>query len=327
MTVLVLGATGFVGRSLVTALSEVEETVRAGSRTVPRRSADGDRPGSRWIYCDITRPETIPPALEGVDMAYYLVHSMSRHSMGRHGDDFRETDRRCARQFAHAAAQSSCQRIIYLGGVAPRGRPSEHLASRLEVGEILRAGTVPTLELRASMIIGNGSASWQILRDLAARLPFMVLPRWLESKTCPIALPDVIAALLDAREVPLAGSTWFDIPGPDVLSAREMLSIVAALDGRHVPSVRVPVLTPGLSAMWLKLVSGAEYALARELVLGLTEDLLPQRSFWGITGHPPRWSFREAAATALATEAPPSIFARVLEGIVRRVGPNARPES
>ncbi len=168
----------------------------------------------------MAQPETIPPALEDVDLAYYLVHSM-----GRHGDDFREADRRCARQFAHAAAHSSCRRIVYLGGVAPRGRPSEHLASRLEVGEILRASAVPTLELRASMIVGNGSASWQIVRDLAARLPFMVLPRWLESKTCPIALADVIAALRDAREVPLAGSTWFDIPGPDVLRARELLSL------------------------------------------------------------------------------------------------------
>jgi uncharacterized protein YbjT (DUF2867 family) len=320
ITVLVLGATGFVGRSLVPELVDAEEIVRAASRGAPRRSADSEQPGSRWIYCDLARPETVSPALEGVDVAYYLVHSM-----GRHGDDFREIDRRCARQFADAAAQSSCRRLIYLGGVAPRGRPSEHLASRLEVGEILRAGAVPTLELRASMIVGNGSASWQIVRDLAARLPFMVLPRWLESKTCPIALPDVITALLDAREVPLAGSTWFDLPGPDVLSAREMLSIVAALDGRHVPSVRVPVLTPGLSAMWLRLVSGAEYAVARELVLGLTEDLLPQRSFWGITGRPPCRSFREAAARALATEVPPSRIARALEGIVRRVGPHARP--
>jgi len=323
MTTLVLGATGFVGRALVTALSEADETVRAASRTAPRRSADSERPGSRWIYCDLARRETIPPALEDIDVAYYLVHGM-----GGHGDDFREADRRCARQFAHAAAYSSCRRIIYLGGVAPRGRPSEHLASRLEVGEILRTSAVPVVELRASMIVGNGSASWQIVRDLAARLPFMVLPRWLESKTCPIALPDVIAALLDARDVPLAASTWFDIPGPEVLSAREMLEVVAALDGRRVPSVRVPVLTPALSAMWLKLVSGADYALARELVLGLTEDLLPQRSFWGITGRSPRWTFRAAAANALAAEAPPlSRIARAVEGIVRRVGPHTHPEA
>jgi uncharacterized protein YbjT (DUF2867 family) len=312
MTVLVLGATGFIGRSLVTALSDAGDTVRAASR----RPADRELPGSRWVHCDLARPETLPPALEGIDVAYYLVHSM-----GKNGHDFRETDRRCARQLASAAAESSCRRIIYLGGVAPRGRPSEHLASRLEVGEILRAGAVQTLELRASMIIGNGSASWQIVRDLAARLPFMVLPQWLESKTCPLALPDVIIALLEARTAPLAGSTWFDIPGPDVLSAREMLAIVAALQGRRIPSVRVPVLTPALSAMWLKLVSGADYPLARELVLGLTEDLLPQRRFWDMTGHPPRWTFREAAASALATKAPPSRIARVVECIVRRLGP------
>ncbi len=323
MTVLVLGATGFVGRALVAALSDANETVRAASRSAPRRSAGGERPQVRWMHCDVARPETLPPALEGVDVAYYLVHSMAGH-----GDDFREIDRRCARAFAHAAAHSSCRRIIYLGGVAPRRRPSEHLASRLEVGEILRAGTVPALELRASMIVGNGSASWQIVRDLAERLPFMILPRWLDTRTCPIALPDAIAALLDAREVPLPASAWFDIPGPDVLRAREMLSLVAALDGRRVPYVRVPVLTPGLSAMWLKLVSGVDYTLARELVLGLTHDLLPRRSFWAITGHAPRWRFREAAAQALAAEAPPSSrFARALEGIVRRVGPHTHPRA
>ncbi|HEX8107939.1 MAG TPA: NAD(P)H-binding protein, partial [Kofleriaceae bacterium] len=291
MTILVLGATGFVGRALVAALSDANETVRAASRTVPRRSVDSERPGVRWIYCDLARPETLPPALEGVDVAYYLVHSMGGHSLGGHGGDFREIDRRCARAFARAAAHSSCRRIIYLGGVAPRRRPSEHLASRLEVGEILRAGTVPALELRASMIVGNGSASWQIVRDLAERLPFMILPRWLDTRTCPIALPDAIAALLDARDVPLPASAWFDIPGPEVLRAREMLMAVAALDGRRVPYVRVPVLTPGLSAMWLKLVSGVDYTLARELVLGLTHDLLPQRSFWAITGRAPRWRF------------------------------------
>ena len=322
MTVLVLGATGFVGSALVTALAGANETVRAAARAAPR-SADVGWPGVRWIHCDLTRPETIPPALDGIDVAYYLVHSM-----GGHGDDFRDTDRRCARAFAHAAAHSSCRRIIYLGGVAPRRRPSEHLASRLEVGEILRAGTVPALELRASMIVGNGSASWQIVRDLAERLPFMILPKWLDTRTCPIALPDVIAALLDAREVPLPTSWWFDVPGPEVLRAREMLSIVAALDGRRVPSVRVPVLTPGLSAMWLQLVSGADYALARELVLGLTHDLLPQRSFWPVTGRAPSWTFREAAAAALAAEAPPSSrIARAIEGIVRRLGPHTQPHT
>jgi uncharacterized protein YbjT (DUF2867 family) len=313
-TVLVLGATGFVGRSLVTALRDAGEIVRAASRRPPQREVLG----TQWVHCDLAQPETIAPALEGVDVAYYLVHSVGS------GKDFRARERLCADQFGSAVENSSCRRVVYLGGVAPRGRPSEHLASRLEVGEILRAGMVPAVELRASMIVGNGSASWRILRDLAARLPFMVLPRWLESKTCPIAQPDVVTALLDAREAPLDGSAWFDLPGPDVLSMREMLAIVAELDGRRVPFVRVPLLTPKLSSLWLKLVSGADYTLARELVLGLTEDLLPRQSFWAITGHAPRWRFRDAAAHALAAEAPPSGFARTLERMVRRMGPHLR---
>lgn len=314
MRVLVLGATGFVGSSLVTALSEAGEDVRAGSRHSPASLPER----AHWVHCDLTRPETIAPAIAGTDIAYYLVHSM-----GKDGGDFRAIDRACASALAGAAAASTCQRIIYLGGVAPRGQPSEHLASRLEVGEILRSGAVPAIELRASMIVGYGSASWQILRDLAARLPFMVFPRWLDSRSCPIALSDVIAALLQARVVPLAESAWFDIPGPEVLSAREMLEIVAALDGRRIPSVRVPVLTPRLSAMWLKLISGADYSLARELVLGLTEDLLPQRSFWDLAGVAAQRGFREAAAAALAGEPPPSPLARAIERVVRRLGPQA----
>jgi uncharacterized protein YbjT (DUF2867 family) len=314
MRVLVLGATGFVGRALVRALSDAGEDVCAGSRRSPASLPER----TRWVYCDLTRPETIPPALAGVDVTYYLVHSM-----GKNGDDFRAIDRACARQLASAAAASTCQRIVYLGGVAPRGKPSEHLASRLEVGEILRGGAIPALELRASMIVGNGSASWRIVRDLAARLPIMLLPRWLDTKSCPISLVDVIAALLAARTVPLSESAWFDIPGPEVLSVREMLEIVAELDGRRIPSLRVPVLTPHLSAMWLKLVSGADYALARELVLGLTDDLLPQRSFWGVTGRPATHTFREAATAALASEPPSSPVARVVERIVRRIGPHA----
>lgn len=312
--ILVVGATGFVGRALVQALSDAGQHVRAAARRPPAHPPSG----ARWLAVDLERPETLPAAVEGIDCAYYLVHSLAGHRR-----TFRELDRRCAHHFADAAGAAGCGRIIYLGGVAPRGTPSEHLASRLEVGEILRAGRVPALELRASMIVGNGSASWQIVRDLAARLPVMLLPRWLESKSRPIALPDVIAALLDARDVTLPSSAWYDIPGPDTLRAREMLAIVAELDGRRVPALRVPVLTPALSAMWLKLVSGADYSVARELVLGLTEDLLPQRSFWEVTGNEPRWSFRAAAAHALATEPPPSRPARLVESWVHRLGPHA----
>lgn len=313
MTSLVLGARGFVGRALVSALRNAGDDVRAASRHPEHESPS---PTPTWVACDLERPETLPRALEGIDCAYYLVHSMGNAA-------YRETERRCADNLVRAAADSGCRRIVYLGGVAPRGTPSEHLASRLAVGEILRAGSVPAVELRAAMIIGNGSASWQIMRDLAVRLPIMLLPRWLESKSCPIALPDVITALLDARALPLERSAWFDIPGPAVLSAREMLLIVGALRGRRIPMLRVPILTPKLSAMWLKLVTRANYQLARELVLGLTGDLLPQGApFWELTGHPPRWSFRDAAARALEDAPPTSSAARLVERFVRRLGPH-----
>ena len=304
----VLGATGFVGRALVSALSAAGEPVRAASRR--GEAGSGMVEG---VACDLERAETLGPVLDGCGVVYYLVHSLGRA-------DFRETDRRCAHNGVNAAAAAGCRRIIYLGGVSPRGRASEHLASRLEVGEILRAGSVLAVELRASMIIGNGSASWRIVRDLAARLPFMVFPRWLDSKTCPIALPDVITALRDARDVQLTESAWFDIPGPEALSAREMLETVADLDGRRIPSIRVPLLTPALSAMWLRIVSGAEYGVARELVLGLSEDLLPQRSFWEVARHAPSLTFRAAAADALRSEPPASPFVRALERVVRRLG-------
>jgi uncharacterized protein YbjT (DUF2867 family) len=319
MTTLVLGATGFVGRALTAALVDAGDTVRAASRR-PDRGAPA---GAERVRCDARAPETLGPALEGVDLVYYLVHSM-----GEGRADFRRIERRSAESVSRAAAAAGVRRIVYLGGVEPSGRRSEHLASRLEVGAILRAGRVPTLELRAAMIVGNGSTSWQILRDLALRLPFMVLPRWLESRSCPIALPDVVQALLDARRVPLAGSQWFDIPGPDVLSAREMLEIVADLEQRSIPSVRVPVLTPGLSALWLRLVSRANYDVARELVLGLRGDLLPRdRRYWELTGHPPAWSFREAARRALETEPPQGglggWLGRQEERVIRSVGRRA----
>lgn len=315
MSTLVLGATGFVGRALVPALQSAGETVRLASRKA--------RPG--WMQCDVRVPETLPVAFEGIDCVYYLVHSM-----GEHAPDFRAVERASAEAVARVAAERGCRRIVYLGGVEPAGTPSEHLASRLEVGAVLRAGAVPTVELRASMIVGNGSASWQILRDLALRLPFMLLPRWLESKSCPIALPDVVTALLDARDVPLpAGSDSFDIPGPDVLTAREMIMIVGELQGRHIPALRVPFLTPRLSAGWLKLISRAEYDVARELVLGLERDLLPRDAgYWDVVGHAPRWTFRAAAGEALRTEAAqsgvPGWLARGEESVMRRMGRTSR---
>ena len=291
---LVIGATGFVGSALVPAL------VAAGHRVVAasRRAREGDEPGVEWRVCDLDRPETLPRALAGIGVAYYLVHSMGG---GRR--DFGTDERRGAEAFVAAAERAGLARIVYLGGVAPKGPPSAHLESRLAVGEILRAGAVPAIELRASMVIGEGSASWRIVRDLAMRLPAMILPRWLGSRTRPVALDDVLVALVAAAELPLAASAWFDLPGPEVLTGRQILERIAALRGRRVPAIEVPLLSPRLSAMWLRLITRADYTLARELVLGLGSDLLPEDDrFWELIGHTRLIGFDEAARRALAGE-------------------------
>lgn len=317
--ILVAGATGFVGRSLVPALLEHGHHVRACARHIP----ESRPPGAVYLACDLHAPSTLAPALEGVDTAYYLVHSLGQKR------GFRELERQAARSFSRAAADAGVQRIIYLGGVAPRAHPSAHLASRLEVGEILRSGSVPTLELRAAMIVGIGSASWQIVRDIAFRLPAMVLPSWLGSRLRPIALVDVIRALVDALDVPLPASRFYDIPGPDTLTAREILERIAALEGRTIPYVSLPWLTPRLSALWLKLVTRADYDVARELVLGLSEDLLPvDESYWDLTGWPPLLSFDEAARRTIDEErraiAEGSRLGRAEERLVHQLGARLR---
>jgi len=293
---LVTGATGFVGRALVQALVTREEPVIALSRR-PVGSQSSDRRVT-WRTCDLLDPETLPGAFAGVRVAYYLVHSMGGGQAG-----YRALERRSAESFVAAAASAGVERIVYLGGPAPPGRPSEHLRSRLEVGEILRSGPVLAVELRAAMVIGNGSASWRIVRDLAMRLPIMVLPRWLASRTRPVALADVIAALVGAARLPLEHSTWFDLPGPDTVSGQQILERIAAIRGRRFLAIKVPFLTPQLSALWLKLVTRTDFALARELVQGLKDDLLPEDDrIWALLGHTQLLSFDEAARRALASE-------------------------
>lgn len=298
---LVTGATGFVGRALVSALRARGALVVAARRQAraPHAGTDADA-GVEWRACDLLEPRTLPAALAGVRVAYYLVHSMG----GGHAD-YADLERQGAEAFVEAAARAGVERIVYLGGPAARGHGSAHLRSRLAVGEILRAGSVPAIELRASMVIGSGSASWQIVRDLAMRLPVMVLPRWLKSRTRPVALDDVTAALIGAAELTTSESVWFDIPGPEILSGRQILERIAALRGRRILAVEVPMLTPQLSALWLRLVTRTDFTLARELVLGLGEDLLPEDDrFWSLIGHPALVSFDEAARLALSDESP-----------------------
>lgn len=271
---------------------------------------------------DIGEPASLRSALEGCDIAYYLVHGM-----GSHVALWAEDELRWAKNFAEAAGQAGVGRIIYLGGVAPQGPPSEHLLSRLKTGEVLRAGPVPTLELRAGMIIGVGSASWTIVRDLAARLPAMVLPAWLSHRSEPVALEGVIAALLAGARLALPQSTWWDIAGPEALSGREILERLAAVMGRKPLLLKIPLITPRLSSHWIRLVTRADFSVARELVEGLTSDLLSTRpGYWEAAGLPAPMVLEEAVKQALAAEAGTlSAGGRMAEALAGWLTPRNRP--
>jgi uncharacterized protein YbjT (DUF2867 family) len=312
--VLLTGASGFVGRRLAPVLQAVGRRVRC----VSRNAAEMQRrwPDRTWLQADLSRVDDAERALAGCRVAYYLVHSLGQSQGGLF-----ERERALAATFAAAAERAGVERIVYLGATAPQGPPSEHLRSRLEVGRVLRAGGVPVLELRAAMIVGYGSASWRIVRDLAARLPAMVLPRWLRSRSEPVAIDDVIVALATAARLPLPGSASFDLPGPELLSYREALVRTARLFGhRRLRVVDVPVLFPALSSQWIRLVTRADWAVARELVLGLTSDLIARSdAYWQITAHPPLLTFEEAARRALDEEARTRRLApgaRTLEAVV-----------
>ena len=296
--VLLTGATGFVGGRLWPALETAGYRVRGLTRNAAK--ARTTAPEREWMQGDVADAAALEQALSGCEFAYYLVHGMAEG----HGD-FRRREVAQAKTFVEASAKAGVKRIVYLGGFQPQGPATEHLASRLEVGEALRSGTVPCIELRASMIVGKGSLSWLMVRDLAARLPVMVLPKWLKSRTQPIAISDVVIALIKALEIDVEGSACFDIPGPEALSGKQVLELTAAAMGLpHPKTVDVPVLSPWLSSHWVRFVTRAEWAVAREVVLGLAHDFLARDGrYWKLIGHEELIPFAEAARRALAEEA------------------------
>ena len=269
-TCLVTGATGYIGGRLVPELLDAGFRVRCMSRS-PERLRDYPWASRvERVRADATDPEAARRALDGIQVAYYLIHALGT------GRRFEESDRRAARTFAAAAAAAGVRRVVYLGGLAPRGQGlSPHLRSRDEVGQILLNSTVPTAVLRAAIILGSGSASFEMLRYLTERLPVMVTPRWVHSRIQPVAIRDVLRYLVGCASLPADVNRSFDIGGPDILTYADMMRRYAAVAGlpRRV-ILPVPLLTPRLSSLWVGLVTPVPGALARPLVESLRHEVV-----------------------------------------------------
>lgn len=305
--VVVVGASGYIGTNLVPELAARGYRVRAVARS--REVLAARRwPGVELAQADVLDAQALAAALAGQDIAYYLVHCM------RAGEAFDDIERRGAQNFAQAAAQAGVKRIVYLGGLIPRGADSKHLASRQLTGEILRAGRVPVTELRAGIIVGPGCASFEIIRDLVNHLPVMVTPRWVRSKSPPIALSNVLTYLIEVADRDEAAGQIFDLAGPEELSYDELMRQYGDAVGKRPLIVPVPVLSPRLSSYWLRLVTAVPTSTARALIDGLklhieADDreirrLVPQRLL----------TYREAVAEVFEVERRNAVAARWTEG-------------
>ena len=257
--ILLTGASGYVGGRLLRRLERRGGPLRCLARR-PEELAGRAAPATEVCRGDLLEPASLPEALAGVDTAFYLVHSMGA------GPDFEERDRRAARNFAAAARESGVRRIVYLGGLGSGEDLSPHLRSRQEVGRVLSASGVPVVELRASIVIGSGSLSFEMVRSLAERLPVMITPRWVDVMAQPIAIDDLLDYLVAAADVPLAESRVFEIGGADRVSYGDLMREYARQRGLRRAMIRVPVLTPRLSSLWLGLVTPLYARVGRKLV-------------------------------------------------------------
>ncbi|GAC1315229.1 MAG: NAD(P)H-binding protein [Acidimicrobiales bacterium] len=288
MRVLVTGATGFVGSHLCGALDDAGHAVTAMTRRPEDYTGRGHPIGA-----DVDDPASLAAALEGQDAAYYLIHSLDRA-------DFVERDRDGAAAFADCAARAGVQQVIYLGGLGEEGDDlSPHLRSRREVESVLR-DRVPTTVLRAGIVIGDGGISWEILCQLIERLPVMVTPRWVQTRCQPVALADALAFLIGVLGRADAVGETFEIGAPEALTYRAMLDTVADLSHHRRLIVPVPVLSPGLSSHWLRLITDVDLATARALVDSMTNEVVVRDDrINALVGHRPM-PFRAAAEVALA---------------------------
>ena len=295
MRVAVVGATGTIGLPLVQALAGRHEVV-AVARTPP---APGKGAEVDWVAADATDAQALGPALDGAEVVYHLVHSLG-------SGDFEALDRAAASAVAAAAAAAGARQVVYLGGLGDESEDlSPHLRSRVETAKILAAGDVPLTTLRAAMIVGAGSAAFETILALVNRLPVMICPRWVSVETQPVALADVVSALVGVCGNEAAYGQTFDLGGPEVMTYRAMMERVARRRGKRPILIEVPFLTPRLSSLWLYLVTPASVSVARPLVEGLRVPTVARdHRIWDLVDVE-RTTFDDAISAALPAAAVP----------------------
>lgn len=296
--VLLTGGTGYVGGRLIPLLQRRGVRLRCLARD-PNKLRPLVAADTEVVPGDVFDVASLTAALQGVEIAYYLVHSMAASS------DFERQDRQAAENFGRAAQQAGVRRLIYLGGLgADSNQLSPHLRSRHEVGEVLRNSGVECIEFRSSLVIGNGSLSFDLLRTLTDRLPVMICPRWLATPTQPIAIDDMLAYLLAALDLPPGASRVFEVGGTEVVTYGDLVREYARQRGLKRWLISVPVLTPYLSSLWLALVTPASAQVGRHLIEGLRNPtIVRDRAALDLFAIRPM-GLRDAIARALVESSP-----------------------
>ena len=269
--ILIAGATGYIGGRLRLAMEERGKRLRCLARR-PENLLPKVAPGTEVVKGDVMDKSSLEAAMEGVSTAYYLVHALAA------GPDYAQKDRQSALNFGQAALKMGVSKIIYLGGLGSGDGLSTHLASRQEVGSILRESGVPAIEFRASIILGSGSLSFELIRALVGRLPIMIIPRWVRTPAQPISVEDVIEYLLQALDVDCRDNPVFEIGGADIVSYLGIMRQYAARRGLRRLFIPVPVLTPWLSSLWLALVTPLYARVGRQLIEGVRNDTTVQNT-------------------------------------------------